>query len=171
MRSFAPISDHAFSALRRFLARPATMTIFPFGNPKARRLSSMVTDRNLCSRRNMVSPARNIRCNNSRYQVPLITLNPQHRHTPSPLNFRVILIFRQLLSACSIVSALLTFAARSRLALASLFVRLPLASSRSSRSAPATSYSREFREERRERPCRSRGSYHRSWNSLARWRT
>lgn len=50
---------------------------------------------------------RNIWYNNSRYQVPLITLNPQSGHTPCSLNFRVILIFRQLPSAYSIVSALL----------------------------------------------------------------
>lgn len=50
---------------------------------------------------------RNIWYNNSRYQVPLITLNPQPGHTPCSLNFRVILIFRQLPSAYSIVSALL----------------------------------------------------------------
>lgn len=39
--------------------------------------------------------------------MPLITLNPQPGHTPCSLNFRVILIFRQLPSAYSIVSALL----------------------------------------------------------------
>lgn len=39
--------------------------------------------------------------------MPLIILNPQPEHTPCSLNFRVILIFRQLPSAYSIVSALL----------------------------------------------------------------
>lgn len=63
--------------------------------------------------RPLATSLRNIWYNNSRYQVPLITLNPQPGHTPCSLNFRVILIFRQLPSAYT-RSFLLSFVLSTR---------------------------------------------------------
>ena len=105
--TIAPLEERILSGILEILSRASRPDFPTFARAN---LSNLIIS-TICSEvyapvRIWFRQLRNIRYNNSRYQVPLITLNPQPRHTPCSLNFRVILICRQLPSASSSIALL-----------------------------------------------------------------